>query len=408
MKGSRRGVVDRSMPLGLAGGLVVFVLTIVASSGAVGVFRAASISYTAIVATVTAALTWTVVLLYNRVPARAVPVAAAFAAFGMSALGSALIGGATRQGVQFLVVQFSFLGALLLAATARRVVGRRLDGVVARCFRVTACLFIAVTVFGAIGVGISAGARPLAIVALVGLGWFLAEYRSGNGRSLWWSVAIVVGIAVSLSRTALLAAFVLVLASVLLASGARRTSRVFLILVFAASGVWAVTAWTPLHNRFVKGDVSLSIGGIDINAEGRTQIWAALWSQERGEPLILGHGPGSASARAVAIAPESGHPHNDYLRLLYDFGVVGIGLWAWFVIRTARQLRQVRKNSPRSIPALAALNAAAGILIVMATDNPLDYPFVMISLGALLGLGLGVSSARARNTTADDVRVLKV
>src|ERR1044071_4461549 len=121
MKGSRRGVVDRSMPLGLAGGLVVFVLTIVASSGAVGVFRAASISYTAIVATVTAALTWTVVLLYNRVPARAVPVAAAFAAFGMSALGSALIGGATRQGVQFLVVQFSFLGALLLAATARRV-----------------------------------------------------------------------------------------------------------------------------------------------------------------------------------------------------------------------------------------------------------------------------------------------
>jgi O-antigen ligase len=38
------------------------------------------------------------------------------------------------------------------------------------------------------------------------------------------------------------------------------------------------------------------------------------------------------------------HPHNDYLRILYDFGVVGLGLLLWFALRNARRLRQARSS----------------------------------------------------------------
>ena len=66
--------------------------------------------------------------------------------------------------------------------------------------------------------------------------------------------------------------------------------------------------------------------------------------------------------------------------------------------RSARLLRQASKRSREFLPAVAALNAGLAVLIVMATDNPLDYPVVMIPLGALIGLGLG-NTGPSRNIT---------
>ena len=84
------------------------------------------------------------------------------------------------------------------------------------------------------------------------------------------------------------------------------------------------------------------------------------------------------------------------MRVVYDFGALGVGLLTWFAIRTARSLKRIRKRSPNSVPALAALYAAVAVLIMMTTDNPLDYAFVMIPLGALIGLGLGSGRTAAR------------
>ena len=168
-----------------------------------------------------------------------------------------------------------------------------------------------------------------------------------------------------------------------------------LCLVLIAAGYWAVTSWAPLRDRFDQGDLSLSVGGTNINAEGRTKVWGVLWSEVPND-LLIGHGPGAASARSILVDPAFDHPHNDYLRILYDFGVVGLVLLVWFAVRSARLLRRASKLSHGSLPALAALNAGLAILIMMTTDNPLDYPFVMIPLGALIGLGLGVRRSRRR------------
>jgi O-antigen ligase len=168
-------------------------------------------------------------------------------------------------------------------------------------------------------------------------------------------------------------------------------------VLLVVAGYWAVTSWAPLRDRFSEGDVSLSVGGVNINAEGRTKVWSVLWSEAQDE-ILVGRGPGAASARSVAMDPAFDHPHNDYLRIVYDFGLVGLGLLGWFVVRTTRLLRRARRRARDAIPPLAALYAGVAVLLVMATDNPLDYPFVMIPLGALLGLGLGVTVTEPRRS----------
>jgi O-antigen ligase len=328
------------------------------------------------------------VLLYRRMPWPAARAAGVYVVLVAWMLGSLLINGTTRQGLQFIVVQVAFVGALLLASIARCVIGGRLDIVVARCFRLTASVLIASEIVGVADTGLHVDRRVAAIISLIGMGWFLAEYRLGRRSSLWWALASLSGITISLSRSALFAGFVLLVATLFLASGKRRIRNVLLSALVVAAGAWAVTSWAPLRDRFVQGDLSFSVAGININAEGRTQVWAALWSGVPDKPII-GHGPGAASARSISLDPAFDNPHNDYLRVLYDFGVVGLGLLVWFFIRSARLLWHARNGSLRLMPVVAALNAGLAVLIVMATDNPLDYPVVLIPMGALIGLGLG-------------------
>jgi len=373
--------------LGLAGGLVVFIFTVIALSAAVNTLRVSSVSGTAIVAALTGVISLTVVLLYHRVPRPAARAAAIYIVLVGWMLGLLVIDGVTRQGLQFLMVQVAFVSALLLASTARCVVGGRLDLVVARCFRFTSSVAIGSEILGAADARLNLVSREIAIVSVLCLGWFLAEYRFGNRTSLWWSLAALLGIAISLSRIALFAGLLLVVGTMFLATDKRRTRNVILGLLVVASAVWAVTSWAPLRDRFFEGDVSFSVAGINVNGEGRAEVWSVLWSGVQNEPLI-GHGPGAASARSLLVSPDFDHPHNDYLLVLYDFGVIGLGLLAWFSIRSARLLRHATKKPRDWIPAVAALNAGIAVLIIMVTDNPLDYPFVMIPLGALIGLGL--------------------
>jgi len=395
-QGSAATELEPTRVLGLAGGFVVFIFTAVALSAGVNNIRAGTVSFTADLAAFTGFVSWTLVLRYGSIPRLAGHVVGVFIAFLAWAVGISMIDGATRQGVQILMVLVAFLGALALTATARQAIGRSLDVAVGRCFRVTTWVVVGSLILSAANVAnLGGGDRPASIVALICLGWFLAEYRSGNGRGLWWSSAIVVAIAISLSRTALFAGLVLVVFTLLVMTRRHHARNVILVVLVLSSGYWAVTSWAPLRDRFTQGDTSLSVGGIHINAEGRTKIWGVLWSEAQHE-ILIGRGSGAASARSAALNPAFTHPHNDYLRVVYDFGAVGIGLLTWFAIRTARSLKRIRKRSPNSVPALAALYAAVAVLIMMTTDNPLDYAFVMIPLGALIGLGLASGRPAAR------------
>jgi hypothetical protein len=98
-----------------------------------------------------------------------------------------------------------------------------------------------------------------------------------------------------------------------------------------------------------------------------------LWHQ------LVGHGPGQLDAiislfRPVHWArtyPQPTNPHNDYLKLLYDYGILGAGLYAWNLCRIYS----------RSVLGTLLLFYT---LIVFFLDNPLIHSYYNLIAGVML------------------------
>jgi O-antigen ligase len=349
-------------------------------------------SLNAVITVVGAVICWAVVLrvgVFPRLALRSVAVLLLFVAWMIAEM---VVSGAKAGAPQFLLIQVSFAGSILIAASTQSRFGSRASLLAGRAVRIATLALVLELALTSVGIDTVTGPRATAMVALVCASWFLAERLCGRVRSTRWALVLVGVVAISLSRTALLAAVLLLLITAASLSSRHKLRALVAISLVALSAYWLVNYWAPLHDRFVTGDVSLSIAGITVNGEGRTQVWQAVWKDWKSEPF-LGNGLGTGSAIADRISPGLGHPHNDYLRLLDDLGLLGLGLWLWFAIRTARLLLRARARPGGALPATAALLAGVSVLIMMATDNPLDYSFVMLPLGVLIGLGLG---ARAR------------
>jgi O-antigen ligase len=170
-----------------------------------------------------------------------------------------------------------------------------------------------------------------------------------------------------------------------------------IIVIGLAVGLFygAFTYITPLRERFTEGDVRTIGGSVSFNVTGRSTMWPITWHSYLESPWI-GKGAGSSAKELFERAGLS-HPHNDYLRILHDFGLVGLLLWVLgFTILVRRIWRAWRDaDDSRSRFAhvhLAALLGLAVVAIDMITSNPIVYIFIMGPLGVLVGSSLGLSS----------------
>ena len=244
------------------------------------------------------------------------------------------------------------------------------------------------------GAGIDISSRTSAIVALIGLAWFLAEHRAGRPHTLPWVIAMLVAVALSLSRTALLAGFVITAVSFIAGSPRHRIRNVTFAVMLLVAGYWAITSWAPLHDRFFQGDVSLSVGGVNVNAEGRTKVWGVLWSEVPGG-LLLGHGVDTASARSLSLDPAFDQPHNDYLRLVYDFGLVEEkALLVSCVVASTRCSTPARRRGVVTIPAACRTHGRRRGADRHGDGQPARLSIRHDPLGALVGVGIASALPR--------------
>jgi O-antigen ligase len=242
--------------------------------------------------------------------------------------------------------------------------------------------------------------RGFAQMSIVLCAWFLGGWLTGRRWAKWAVLLAITLTLLSLSRSALAAEFVLFA----LARFDLRNFRGWLIAIGAivvtlAIALSAVFFYAPLHHRFFHGDKA-TVAGISINVTGRDALWSANWAWFQNRPII-GHGAG-ASDRMTANLPDhgAGHPHNDYLRLLVDYGVAGFVLWmaAWLSLLrlTWRRWQAVRGTRvyAEQIHAAAFL-VLIGIGLTMIVDNPFIELGRMGPLGILVGLSLGLPAPRA-------------
>lgn len=257
------------------------------------------------------------------------------------------------------------------------------------------------------------GARSFGIYAIAPAAIFLAEWRAGNRRSLFRYAILVVLVGLSLSRMALFALTAMFAVSGLF--GHRLSSRRLLMTATPAfAGFLALVFGTSVYrHRFFSGDTSLHVGGMSIDAEGRLHLWTATFQSWRQHP-VLGLGPGSAEDLVSRLWPGIGHPHCAYLQLLHDSGLLGgllfvmlmvglVGLLLWSTRRSGRLIRPRRAisvpkcaepmcswigGSGTSQSHISSLILLIGLFLVMSTDNPLNYFFIMAPAGSILGSGL--------------------
>lgn len=171
--------------------------------------------------------------------------------------------------------------------------------------------------------------------------------------------------------------------------------------VVGEGGAGSAGALSPSVSIEGQGEeAQLVVGGVSMS--GRGLIWLRTFRHAAQAPWI-GHGTGS-SVHFLATEVNVGviHPHNEYLRVFHDLGLVGLTVLlaaAWLILRRVLRVHRGATTPEGKEWALAAGLAFAGFLGSMVFDNTLLYPSAFTQNVFLL-LVLGEIPARAPGAVA--------
>lgn len=149
-----------------------------------------------------------------------------------------------------------------------------------------------------------------------------------------------------------------------------------------------------------RGTVSDLLEG-DIRDSGRFDAWEAVAREVADRPL-LGHGVGTAYDFIPQVWPGMNHVHNDYLRIAYECGLLGLTV---FLLASAALLagliRGLRETSGAAREAFAAAMMGLTVFLLAAlTGNPLpSNVWFMNPLFAVMGAAYGLADAAASGET---------
>jgi O-antigen ligase len=267
-------------------------------------------------------------------------------------------------------------------------------------------IYVVSVLLNGLGADLIIGNRTFALFATLGVARGLSMIRYGSRtRGALMVIAATAAILLSLSRTALLISVILIpLAWLDRRSISRRVGVLLTFGLVLGLFAFASTVVAPLRERFVEPD-RVTVGSVTISVTGRGTLWSATWRSWADSPWV-GHGAGASEFRPLLYLPEGtsyGQPHNDYLRMLHDYGVVGGALWLAGAVVLFRGTKRawrtaVSRGSPNAGVHLSAVLGMTALALAMITDNAIIYVFFMAPLAILVGLSLGLSS-RDRSST---------
>lgn len=207
----------------------------------------------------------------------------------------------------------------------------------------------------------------------------LSVFRTLSGQ------AAVVAMALSLSRTSWLMCglgFGILLWSSY-AKDIGRLLRILLLVLIAVSSLWLLLAEVPLIRQRFTGQTESS-----ITLSSREKIWPSVLEAVPDRPMV-GHGPGSSAAFVESItAGDNANPHNDFLRISYDLGVVSlVALLAGLAMVSWSQ----RADTVVSPLATAGSVIPSVIPVFLIFTNGLTYLGVSVPAFVVMGAAVGAA-----------------
>jgi O-antigen ligase len=241
-------------------------------------------------------------------------------------------------------------------------------------------------------------ARPFALWSVALVVWVAARrpfLRRAALRLLFLCTAVLAlaVIAVSTSRAALAIGLAVLVFSLCIDSTLRFRRLRFLVAVLLVAVGLFVLVVNVERFRERPGEEVVEIRGVEVNVSGRSFMWLTTVDSwlESVPSIVLGKGPGSVGPVMESFRPGP-HPHNEYLRLLHDYGVVGFALWLGGIASlffrglsglVAEDLdRESKQGATILVTSILVLLGASLVL------NPLVYVFFMAPLAVFVGLGL--------------------
>jgi hypothetical protein len=167
----------------------------------------------------------------------------------------------------------------------------------------------------------------------------------------------------------------------------------FVIAVFFISGVKEKMFNKEITtSQLGRKEISMD----DINSNGRFAVWETLLKKFYTDKKIIGAGTGSTQNYLYSnyVFGELKVPHNDYVQILCDNGLIGIILYllSTFLALIHSFIEYNRTKYPVvRICAITAGSSMAGVLLTMCADNVVNYSMATLSYpfgfyGMMLGL----------------------
>lgn len=194
-----------------------------------------------------------------------------------------------------------------------------------------------------------------------------------RGAFTWWLILAAVPI-VAVTRMGIVATG---LSLPLTLAPMRLFKRVLFAGVILAVGSGIFFSERVQRKMFYSGTGSyydIALDNPNLATSGRASLWETMWPEILERPM-LGHGTNSSEVFVRRVTGTLEHPHNDWLRLLFDYGFVGMTVCA--LCGLAQVLHAVRYARRSTGDTRVLLFAGASTFPVQAmfmfTDNIMLY-----------------------------------
>lgn len=242
----------------------------------------------------------------------------------------------------------------------------------------------------------SAGSISASLLAV----WYVARYTNGDRRALaYWAILALIPVLAN-TRTGMVAVALTLPLTLAPLSIKKRLIAVALLLVAA---IFAFQTEHIQQKMFFSGqgtvaDAIAGLSGMFGGDEAVSGDFATSGRKSMNDALVaglddaywFGYGTNTTEAISFNIARVT-HPHNDWLRLRYEYGLLGLFIFVltmlaqmWHAFRRAKWLR----SSPVAVFLYAGAGSFIPMALFMASDNIMLYAAWFGNLQfAMLGLG---------------------
>ena len=256
--------------------------------------------------------------------------------------------------------------------------------------------------------GIATQTRAAALTATLVGGVLLAGFPQ---RRFWPLVGWGLALFVTLITHSRMATGALVIAPVLHLGYRSLKWNVVGLVVTAGLGLAIFNSAAFQERFFYSGSGTVQdVASGDFDDAGRFDAWQLMWDKTKQNPL-LGTGVGNTMEYVPKIWTDMHHIHNDYLRIIFEQGWVGLCI---YLTAAACQLAILWKYIAKSDGDLKTAFAAAWLgicmlLVTSATDNTIVYNLYFTDpLFVLIGAAYGVMANERRQTALSPSYAMEV